>query len=410
MTPAPAPEIHFEYHMARALKLAERALGHTSPNPMVGAILLTPDGHPIGEGWHHKPGQPHAEIMALNDARAKGNGQRIPGSTMVVTLEPCCHQGRTGPCTKAIIEAGISTVVVACTDPNPRVSGRGIQELRTAGIRVILGVLEQDAQDLNAGFFTMQQRGRPLMTIKWAMTLDGRLSTETGQSKWITGTEARNHVHQWRARHDAILVGSRTVLADDPELSVRLAPSEWPVPGVLPPQPRVIIVDGSLRTPPTARCIESRRDVPVSHRPIIVTAIPIDPLSGDSPTISPECRNQIEALRDAGCFVISLPSRDDPNHVDLVALATVLGRDLGICSVYCEGGGQLQGHLMLAGLVDRVHAYMAFKLVAGVNCAQPLQAPGAHGMGDAVHLERIEHKLLGPDLWVGGWIGKSPRW
>jgi diaminohydroxyphosphoribosylaminopyrimidine deaminase/5-amino-6-(5-phosphoribosylamino)uracil reductase len=381
--------LNHEELMVRALHLAERGLGRTSPNPMVGAVLLSSGGEIIGEGWHHGPGQPHAEIMALRDAEATGHASLIRGATMVVSLEPCCHHGRTGPCTEALIQAGVARVIAASTDPNPAVAGKGFDQLRAAGVEVISGILDQDARDLNGGFMTAQRLGRPLVTVKWAMTLDGRLATDSGHSQWITGPAARIHVHQWRARHDAILAGGGTVLSDDPQLTVRLDAADWPVAGVEPVQPRVVLVEGSRPIPPTARAL---------HPPA--------PVAGREPIVVSGNRNLVSQSDDDGNSVVrkSIPSGDEPGKVDLAEMLRVLLREYGICSVYCEGGGRLQGELFRAGLVDRVHVYMAPKLASGTGGFIPLQAPGVPTMDLAACLKRVQLEALEGDMFFSGWV------
>jgi diaminohydroxyphosphoribosylaminopyrimidine deaminase/5-amino-6-(5-phosphoribosylamino)uracil reductase len=397
-----------EQAMDRALQLAQKGLGRTSPNPMVGALILSPEGHILGEGWHASPGQPHGEIQALRDAEDRGNADRIPGSTLVVTLEPCCHHGRTGPCTEAIIQARIRRVVAACSDPNPRVAGQGFQQLTQQGMDVHCGLREQQSQDLNAGFITVQRIGRSLLTAKWAMTLDGRLATHTGQSRWITGPSARRHVHQWRARHDAILVGSATILADNPALTVRLDPLDWPCPEIEPLSPRIVVVDGSLQLSPESRFLHPANGFPADRAPIIATALPPAFLAAPDPNTPEPIRHRVQALRDLGCVLLSLPQVQDPRHVDLTQLVNLLAREFDICSIYAEGGGVLHGHLFGAGLVDRVHAYIAPKLVSGPGPYHPLFGPGVDQMELAAQLERVEVESLGVDLFLSGWMPAPP--
>lgn len=206
-----------EAYMQRALELALQAEGNTSPNPMVGCVIVDAEGNIVGEGYHHKAGEPHAEVNALAEAK-----QMAQGATAYVTLEPCAHYGRTGPCCVALARAGIGKVVVACLDPNPKVAGQGLEYLRLQGIEVVTGVCEKEAKRLNERFFTWITKQRPFITLKYAMTLDGKIATATGDSKWITGEEARTFAHRLRKQHDAVLVGIGTVLEDDPELTTRL--------------------------------------------------------------------------------------------------------------------------------------------------------------------------------------------
>ena len=217
-----------EAYMQRALELALQAEGNTSPNPMVGCVIVDAEGNIVGEGYHHKAGEPHAEVNALAEAK-----QMAQGATAYVTLEPCAHYGRTGPCCVALARAGIGKVVVACLDPNPKVAGQGLEYLRLQGIEVVTGVCEKEAQRLNERFFTWITKQRPFITLKYAMTLDGKIATATGDSKWITGEEARTFAHRLRKQHDAVLVGIGTVLEDDPELTTRLVRGKNPVRVVL---------------------------------------------------------------------------------------------------------------------------------------------------------------------------------
>ena len=230
-----------EEYMQRALELAVQAEGDTSPNPMVGCVIVDDDGNIVGEGYHHKAGQPHAEVNAL--AEAKNLAQ---GATAYVTLEPCAHYGRTGPCCVALVRAGIKKVVVACTDPNPKVAGQGIEYLRLQGIEVVTGVCEKEAVRLNEKFFTWITKKRPFITLKYAMTLDGKIATADGDSKWITGEEARTLAHRLRRQHDAVLVGIGTVLADDPELTTRLVRGKNPVRVVLDSDLRISLMAAVL--------------------------------------------------------------------------------------------------------------------------------------------------------------------
>ena len=217
-----------EAYMQRALELALQAEGNTSPNPMVGCVIVDAEGNIVGEGYHHKAGEPHAEVNALAEAK-----QMAQGATAYVTLEPCAHYGRTGPCCVALARAGIGKVVVACLDPNPKVAGQGLEYLRLQGIEVVTGVCEKEAKRLNERFFTWITKQRPFITLKYAMTLDGKIATATGDSKWITGEEARTFAHRLRKQHDAVLVGIGTVLEDDPELTTRLVRGKNPVRVVL---------------------------------------------------------------------------------------------------------------------------------------------------------------------------------
>jgi diaminohydroxyphosphoribosylaminopyrimidine deaminase/5-amino-6-(5-phosphoribosylamino)uracil reductase len=308
-------------HMARALRLAERGLTTTTPNPRVGCVIAK-DDEIVGEGWHARAGEPHAEIHALREA-----GDRARGATAYVTLEPCSHHGRTPPCANTLIDAGVSRVVAAMTDPNPQVSGEGIQLLTLAGIRAEVGLMEAEARELNLGFVARMTRGRPWVRLKTASSLDGKTALENGESKWITGEAARQDVQHWRARACAILTGSGTVLADDPQMNVRL-------PGQ-PRQPLRVVVDSRLKTPPSARILEGGKVL----------------LAGTADDIA-----RRTALEAAGGEVIFLPGVND--RVGLTMLMLELARR-GINEVHVEAGATLNGALLEAGLVDEWVAYLA---------------------------------------------------
>jgi len=322
-------------HMQAALALARRGLGTVAPNPSVGCVIVSASGRVLGRGWTQPGGRPHAETEAL-----KAAGSLARGATAYVTLEPCCHWGRTPPCTEALIAAGIAHVVVAARDPDPRVNGEGILRLKAAGIAVTEGILRAEAESLNAGFTLRIRAGRPLVTLKLATTLDGRIALASGESRWITGAEARRAAHALRARHDAVLVGSGTVVADDPELTVRL-------PGARPDQgPMRVIADGRLRTPLTAMLVRTARLVPTA----IVTVPGND-------------RRRIAAFADAGVTVIEA-ARDATSEPDPNALLRALG-SRGITRVLAEGGARLAASLLRAGLVDRLAWFHAPSVIGG---------------------------------------------
>lgn len=248
-----------EAYMQRALELALQAEGNTSPNPMVGCVIVDAEGNIVGEGYHHKAGEPHAEVNALAEAK-----QMAQGATAYVTLEPCAHYGRTGPCCVALARAGIGKVVVACLDPNPKVAGQGLEYLRLQGIEVVIGVCEKEAKRLNERFFTWITKQRPFITLKYAMTLDGKIATATGDSKWITGEEARTFAHRLRKQHDAVLVGIGTVLEDDPELTTRLVRGKNPVRVVLDSSLKISLMAAVLN--PLADTIILPAWIPISLR------------------------------------------------------------------------------------------------------------------------------------------------
>ena len=320
-------------HMRAALALARRGLGNAWPNPAVGCVLVK-DGRVIGRGWTQPGGRPHAETEALRRA-----GAAARGATAYVTLEPCSHHGRTPPCCEALAEAGIARVVMAMRDPDPRVNGRGLAMLRGAGIAVEEGLLEAEARALNAGFFRRIQAGMPVVTLKLASTLDGRIATATGESRWITGEAARREVHALRARHDAILVGSGTVLADDPDLTCR-------IPGMERVPMLRVVADARLRTPPSARLVQSAGVAPV----LIMTA------HGHPPAAQ-------APFMEAGADMVTVPAHA-VGGLDLPSLLRALGRR-GVTRVLAEGGAGLAAALLRQGLVDRLAWFHAPAVMGG---------------------------------------------
>jgi len=352
--------------MRRALTLAAR--GRTSPNPMVGAVIVN-QGRVVGEGYHRQVGGPHAEVWALREAGRKANA-----ATLYVTLEPCCHQGRTPPCTEALIQAGLRRVVAACLDPNPQVDGRGIRRLRAAGIAVEVGVMERDARRLNAAYFKHTTTGLPLVSLKAAMSLDGKIATTTRESKWITGGPARAVAHRLRATHDAVMVGVNTVLADDPRLTVRKASGKAPL---------RVVVDSRARTPPTARLLRTDDRPPV----IAVTAQ------------APQARCQ--RLMQAGAEVWRVPSRG--RRVHLRALMKRLGK-AGIQSVLVEGGGTLAASALEERLVDRVYFFIAPRIIGGAKAVTPVEGAGVKRLAQAWRIQSLRVRRVGEDLLVTGEI------
>lgn len=319
-----------EAAMRQALDLAEQAIGLTDPNPRVGCVILAPDGRRLGAGHTQAAGQAHAEIMALRDAQSRGEDVR--GASAYVTLEPCAHHGRTPPCCDALIAAGLGRVVAALGDPNPQVAGQGMARLQAAGIRTGLGLLAVPARELNIGFFSRMQRGRPFVRMKIAASLDGRTALLDGRSQWITAEPARRDGHAWRRRAGALLTGIGTVREDDPRLDVRLVET--------PRQPLRVIVDSRLETPPAARILQPPGQV------LIYAA-------QDSP-------ERAAALRATGAEIVLLP--DAGGKVDLAALMRDLGAR-GINELHVEAGHKLNGSLLRAGLVDEFLVYLAPKLL-----------------------------------------------
>ena len=323
--------------MLAALTLAARGLGRVWPNPAVGCVLVK-DGRVVGRGWTQAGGRPHAETEAL--ART---GERARGATAYVTLEPCAHHGVTGPCCDALIEAGIARAVIALEDPDPRVSGKGIARLRAEGVEVATGLCREQAAELNRGFLSRVTKGRPLFTLKLATSLDGRIATRTGDSRWITGEEARARAHLQRATHDAVLVGSGTVLADDPDLRCRL-------PGMADRSPVRLVADARLRVPADARLVRTARDTPTW----ILTTEHADP-------------TKRALLAGAGVETIDLSS-DIEGRLEPVAMARALA-SRGLTRVLLEGGGTLAAAFLRADLIDRLAWFTAPKIIGGDGTA-----------------------------------------
>jgi len=344
--------------MARALRLAEQGLFSTTPNPRVGCVIVR-DGIVVGEGWHEKTGGPHAEVHALRAA-----GGRSRGATAYVTLEPCSHHGRTPPCANALIDAGITRVVAAMRDPNPQVSGRGLELLTLAGVSVQTGLLESEARELNIGFISRMTRARPWVRLKTASSLDGKTALLNGESKWITGPAARADVQRWRARACVILTGSGTVLADDPQMNVRDIET--------PRQPLKVIVDSRLATPPNAKIL---------HGGAFIACAEADPA-------------RRAALEAAGAQILELPGAD--GRVDLAALLQEFGRQ-GINEVHVEAGATLNGALLAAGLVDEWVSYIA--PVAMGHAARGLfNLPELTEMAERRRFSLLDTTMLGGDL------------
>jgi diaminohydroxyphosphoribosylaminopyrimidine deaminase / 5-amino-6-(5-phosphoribosylamino)uracil reductase len=353
-----------ERFMARALALAERARGLTSPNPMVGALVVAGD-EVVGEGFHRGAGHAHAEVEALAAA-----GARAAGATLYVTLEPCVHHGRTPPCAPAVAVSGVRRVVVAAADPNPLVSGRGLDALRQAGLDVAGGVLEEEAARQNRVFFTAMRRGRPHVTLKAAITVDGRIADVHGASQWITGEIARRHAHRLRGESDAIVVGVETVLRDDPRLTVRLEAS-WPR------EPYRVVLDSRGRVPPTARLIAA--GTPARALVAVTAAAPAAAARG---------------LEAAGASVMRLAARE--GRVDVAALlAALAARE--IRGVLVAGGGEVHAAFLDAGLVDRVAMFVAPRLLGGREAPSVVEGAG-RALKDAVRLAPFEVTRLGDDL------------
>jgi diaminohydroxyphosphoribosylaminopyrimidine deaminase/5-amino-6-(5-phosphoribosylamino)uracil reductase len=351
-------------HMRAALALAARGLGNTWPNPAVGCVIVR-DGRVVGRGWTQPGGRPHAETEALKRA-----GEAARGATVFVTLEPCCHWGRTPPCTDALVAAGVARVVVAMRDPDPRVNGEGLARLRAAGVAVEEGLCEAEAASLNLGFALRLREGRPMVTLKLATTLDGRIATAAKESRWITGPEARRAAHGLRARHDAILVGSGTVLDDDPDLTCRL-PGGVPVPA-----PRVV-ADARLRVPPSARIVRTAREVPTLLA-----------------TVPGHAEAALAPFRDAGVEVLELAPEGEGIGMRPL-LAALAAR--GITRLLAEGGSGIAASLLREGLADRLAWFHAPSVIGGdgIPAAYALPLPD---LASAPKFRRVSVRPLGPDL------------
>lgn len=360
--------------MRRALDLARQGLGRTSPNPAVGAVIVR-DGRVVGEGYHRQAGTPHAEVHALQAA-----GEAARGATLYVTLEPCCHYGRTPPCTEAIIAAGIRRVVAAMADPNPKVAGGGFRALRQAGIEVEVGLLEEEARRLNEAFIKFITTGQPWVTLKMALTLDGKIATRTGASRWITGPLAREKAHKLRDTHDAILVGIGTVLTDDPELTTRL-------PGGRGRDAARVILDSRLRLPLTARVVNL-----TSTAPTLVATTAAAPV---------EAR---QLLVDRGIEVIVLPA--EAGRVAWQPLLAELARRQ-ITSVLVEGGAGVNATALAAGVIDKVVAFIAPKIFGGAAAPGPVGGTGVATPEEAWQLEKVEVATCGIDIMLSGYLRKN---
>lgn len=362
--------------MRRALELAALGSGMTSPNPMVGAVLVK-RGRVIGEGYHRCCGEAHAEVAAFLAATGS-----VAGATLYVTLEPCSHQGRTPPCAPMLITGRIARVVAACADPNPLVAGQGFKMLRASGVKVDVGLFEEEARRLNEHFFTYHRLKRPFIISKWAMTLDGRIATESGDSRWISNEKSRLYVHELRARVDAVLVGIGTVILDNPMLNVRLKDYEGR-------QPRRVILDGNLRVPLRAKCLDGAPPGQV----VIVTS--------DSAPVE-----KMKRLEQAGHEVLVLKSRR--GLIDIREMIASLPK-WEIQSVLCEGGSSMHGALLQAKLVDKVVAFVAPKLVGGEGARGPVSGWGIPLMRKALNLQDVIIRHFDDDVCVEGYVPDSFR-
>ncbi len=354
--------------MKRALELASNGRGGTSPNPMVGCVIVK-DNEIIGEGWHHRCGNPHAEIEALNDAQARN--KNVKGSMVYVSLEPCSHYGKTPPCADRLVRENVAEVIVAMRDPNPKVNGKGIEILRKAGIKVTeLNEFEAEAKNLNRGFVFVQKYKRPFVTLKAALSLDGKFCLANGESKWLTGIEARAKAHEIRAMNDAVLVGIGTVLKDNPELTVRH------VKGV---NPKRIILDSNLRTPPDAKIISD------DGKCIILTRC--------------NDENKISKLKDSGAEVVTLAELSVKNVLDSLT-------EHGILNLMVEGGAEVLSSFIKSGLADCADFFYAPKIFGegkGFEFSMNFNSPS-----EAFSLRDVQTKLCGKDILIEGRFSCSP--
>ncbi len=354
------------FWMRRALQLARKRLGWTSPNPPVGAVLVK-EGHLIAEGLHEGAGKPHAEAVALANA-----GEQAKGATLYVTLEPCDHYGRTPPCTQAIIAAGIRRVVVGTIDPNPIVKGKGVARLQEAGIEVTVGVLEEEAKALIAPFAKFITQRLPFVTLKLAMSVDGKIATRTGQSQWLTGELARRYAHRLRHEHDAVMVGVGTVLTDNPQLTVRLIRGRVK-------QPVRVVVDSFARTPPTAAVIHS------APSPCIIAVTEQAPF------------DRVKKLEEVGATVWRLPA-DSKGQVELLALLRRLAEH-EIVSVLVEGGSELAGSFVAQRLIDQLVLFVAPLVLGGRGAVPAIGGEGVATLQEALRLQNLRWHRVGDD-WV----------
>ncbi len=357
-----------ESWMRRALELAERGRGRVEPNPLVGAVVVR-DGVRVGEGWHQRYGGPHAEVHALAAA-----GPAARGATLYVTLEPCCHLGKTPPCTDAILRAGIGRVVAAMSDPFPAVAGKGADLLNAAGIPVEFGIGEAAARRLNAPYLTLLAVGQPYVHAKWAMTLDGKIATRTGDSKWISNESSRRRAHALRGRMDAVIVGIGTVFADNPELTAR------------PPGPRTgvrIILDSNCRLPIDSTLVQTAHEVPT-----LVAAT------------RAASADRVATLRRLGCEVLSLPATD--RRTDVKSLLAELGRRR-FTNVLVEGGGTVLGAFLDAGVIDEVQVFVAPCLAGGAEARPAVAGMGVDKIAEALRLKELRVEMVEGDVLIHGW-------
>lgn len=356
-----------EKYMALALELAEKGRGKVEPNPMVGAVLVK-NGEIVGKGYHQVFGGAHAEIHAINEGKAN-----CKGSTLYVSMEPCAHHGKTAPCVDAIIKSGITKVVTTVIDPNPITSGKGIHKLKEAGIEVTLGVMESQATRLNSPFFKLMQKGLPYVIVKWAMSLDGKIATQTGDSRWITSEESRTYVHKIRGQVDGILVGINTVLRDDPLLTCRLEGGR---------NPKRIIIDSNAALPLRSRILNT------IHESEIIVAVNKNAQ-----------QKRIEKLEQLGCTIIQ--TRDKSDRVDLKDLFRKLG-EMKLTNILVEGGSRVITSMIEERLADKIIVFIAPIIIGGEDAKSPILGKGVDTVDEAVKINEITVKSFSHDIVIEG--------
>lgn len=364
-----------EKYMRRAIELAKKGSGHVNPNPLVGAVIVR-DGEIIGEGYHECYGQLHAERNAIANAKKRGNS--LEGGTIYVTLEPCCHYGKTPPCTEAIIEEKIARVVVGSDDPNPLVSGKGFQMLREKGIEVIPHFLKEECDAMNYVFFHYIRTGTPYVAMKYAMTMDGKIACYTGDSKWVTGEESRAHVQTLRNHYKGIMAGIGTVLADDPMLNCRIEGGRDPI---------RIIADSHLRIPMDSQLVRT-----AGQQPLIVACLP----DADEEKAAQLQEKGVEVLRIPGVTTADI-TEEQKEVISLPVLMKELGARK-IDGILLEGGGQLNESALQAGIVDRIYCYIAPKIFGGAQAKTPVEGQGLTRAVDAWQFKRIGMQEFGQDI------------
>ncbi|HWL07771.1 MAG TPA: bifunctional diaminohydroxyphosphoribosylaminopyrimidine deaminase/5-amino-6-(5-phosphoribosylamino)uracil reductase RibD [Planctomicrobium sp.] len=363
--------------MRRALELARRGEGFVEPNPCVGAVIVDSQRRLVGEGEHQRYGAPHAEVMALRQA-----GSAAEGKTLFVTLEPCAHHGKTPPCADAVIQAGIRRVVIAVADPAHHGAGSGIERLKQAGIDVEVGLCVEEGSELIAPFTTLMTRQRPFVLAKWAMTLDGKLATRTGSSKWISNEQSREIVHTIRGRMDAILVGVGTALADDPLLTARPSGARTAL---------RVVLDPNARLPVSSRLIRTIDEAPV----LIVVSEQAEP-------------ERVSALENAGAEVFVSPLRDDGLGIELSPVMQELGRRR-LTNLLVEGGSRVLGTFLDEQLIDEVHCFIAPKLVGGSQALTPIGGLGSELIPQQPTLVKPVMQMVGEDLYLHGRVSRTPE-